>query len=420
MQNRLLALFPPEAFQLVLVLFLSFLIGLEREEMKRGGKRVFGGVRTFPLLGLMGYVVALLGHDNVFAVLVGLVVVGAFMVVSYWNKIQASSEAGITTEVTGLVVYLVGALVHLGLIWFACALVVVSLLLLELKVALEGLTDRIEPEEVTAFTKFLLLTWVILPMVPNQEFGPFHINPFKTWLVVVAVSGVSYASYLILKLVKGRGGIFLTGALGGIYSSTITTVVLARRAASGHHPHDYSGSIVTASGFMYLRIVALVWLFNAALARALAPAFVALAALAILGGFIWHRMPDELLMDPPAPTQAHNPLELRTAFLFAILFVLMLIATHLALTYLGSRGIYSLAAIMGLTDVDPFIMGMTHEAGLSTTLQVAARAILLATACNNLIKGCYAYSLARGKAGRWSLIMLAGLGAAGILPVLWI
>ena len=420
MQNRLLALFPPEAFQLVLVLFLSFLIGLEREEMKRGGKRVFGGVRTFPLLGLMGYVVALLGHDNVFAVLVGLVVVGAFMVVSYWNKIQASSEAGITTEVTGLVVYLVGALVHLGLIWFACALVVVSLLLLELKVALEGLTDRIEPEEVTAFTKFLLLTWVILPMVPNQEFGPFHINPFKTWLVVVAVSGVSYASYLILKLVKGRGGIFLTGALGGIYSSTITTVVLARRAASGHHPHDYSGSIVTASGFMYLRIVALVWLFNAALARALAPAFLALAAMAILGGFIWHRLPDERLMDPPAPTQAHNPLELRTAFLFAVLFVLMLIATHLALTYLGSRGIYSLAAIMGLTDVDPFIMGMTHEAGLSTTLQVAARAILLATACNNLIKGCYAYSLARGKAGRWSLIMLAGLGAAGILPVLWI
>ena len=120
---------------------------------------------------------------------------------------------------------------HGGFIWFASALVVVSLLLLELKVALEGLTEHIEPEEVTAFTKFLLLTWVILPLVPNQEFGPFQINPFKTWLVVVAVSGTSYASYLILKVVKGRGGIFLTGALGGIYSSTVTTVVLARRAA---------------------------------------------------------------------------------------------------------------------------------------------------------------------------------------------
>jgi len=413
-QTQLLALIPAEAYQLVLVLFLSFLIGLEREELKRGGKRVFGGVRTFPLLGMMGYVVALIGHDNVFGVLMGLMVVGAFMVVSYWHKIIASSEAGITTEISGLVVYLVGALVHLGMIWFASALVVVSLLLLELKVALEGLTDRIEPEEVTAFTKFLLLTWVILPMVPNQDFGPFLINPFKTWLVVVAVSGVSYASYLLLKLVKGRGGIFLSGALGGIYSSTITTVVLSRRAATGHHPHDYSGSILTASGFMYLRIVGLVWLFNVALARALAPAFTALAVLAILGGWLWHRMPDELLLDPPAPSQAHNPLELRTAFLFAILFVLMLIATHLALTYLGSRGIYTLAAIMGLTDVDPFIMGMTHEAGIATM------GILIATACNNLIKGCYAYSLSRNKAGRWSLMLLAGLGAAGLLPVLWI
>jgi len=418
--NRLLSLLPLEAYQLVLVLFLSFLIGLEREELKRGGKRVFGGVRTFPLLGMLGYVVALLAHDNIIGMLMGFMVVGAFMVVSYWHKLQGGTEVGMTTEISGLVIYLVGALVHSGFIWFASALVVVSLLLLELKVALEGLTERIEPEEVTAFTKFLLLTWVILPMVPNQEFGPFGINPFKTWLVVVAVSGISYASYLLLKLVKGRGGIFLSGVLGGVYSSTITTVVLAKRAAGGHHPHDYSGSILTASGFMYLRILGLVWLFNLALARTLAPWFAALAFLGVVGGFIWHRLPDELDPDAPAPTQAPNPLELGTAFVFAFLFVVILVATHLALTYLGKGGIYSLAAIMGVTDVDPFIMGMTHEAGLSTTLQIATMGILIATACNNLIKGCYAYSLSRNKAGRWSLMLLAGLGAAGLLPVLWI
>ena len=419
MLDRLLALVPAEAQKLILVLFLSFLIGLEREELKRGGKRVFGGVRTFPLLGLLGYVIAALGKDNPSAVLTGLAVVGAFLVVSYWHKLQATPEAGITTEVSGLLTYLVGALAHLGMLWFASALVVVSLLLLELKEGLEGLTERIEPEEVTAFTKFLLLTWVILPLVPDQDFGPFHINPFKTWLVVVAVSGVSYASYLILKAVKGRGGIFLTGMLGGAYSSTITTVVLARRAAGGSRPHDYSGSILTASGFMYLRIAALVWMFNTALARTLAPSFAGLAALGIAGGWIWHRLPDGGEEPPAAPTQAHNPLELRTAFLFAALFVLMLVATHLALTYLGKGGIYSLAAIMGLTDVDPFIMGMTREAGLSTGLQLAAVGILIAAAANNLVKGCYAYSLARGRAGLWSLCLLAGLGVAGLVPVLW-
>lgn len=420
MPQQLLALVPPEAFQLVLVLFLSFLIGLEREELKRGGKRVFGGVRTFPLIGAMGYVLALLSHDQVIGVVIGLVVVGAFMVVSYWHKLQASGDAGITTEISGLVIYLVGALVHGGRIWFASALVVVSLLLLELKTALEGLTERIEPEEVTAFTKFLLLTWVILPMVPDQDFGRFHLNPFKTWVVVVAVSGVSYASYLLLKWIKGRGGIFLSGVLGGVYSSTVTTVVLSRRAASGHHPHEYSGSILTASGFMYLRIIGLVWLFNAALARAIAPTFAFLAAVAIGVGWFWHRLPDNQPEDPPAPTGAHNPLELRTAFLFAALFVLMLVATKLAVEKLGETGIYSLAAIMGVTDVDPFIMGLTHEAGLTTTLHLAATGILIATACNNFMKGCYAFSLARGPAGRWSLYLLAGLGAVGILPLAWL
>lgn len=420
MQERLLAFVPVEAYHLVLVLFLSFLIGLEREEQKRGGKRVFGGVRTFPLLGLTGYVLALISRENLFGVLAGLVAVSAFMVMSYWHKLQTSPDAGITTEISGLVVYLVGVLVYMGLIWFACALVVVSLLLLELKVVLEGLTDRLEPEEITAFTKFLLLTLVILPMVPNQDFGPFRVNPFKTWLVVVAVSGISYASYLLLKLVKGRGGIFLSGILGGIYSSTVTTVVLAKRAATGRHPHDYSGSILTASGLMYLRILGLVWLFNTPLATTLAPAFTLLATVAIAAGWSWHHMPDEQEQVPPAPTQAHNPLELRTAFLFAALFVVILVATHLAVTYLGRSGIYSLAALMGVTDVDPFIMGMTQSAGLTTSLEVAASSIVVATACNNLVKGLYAYFFARGKAGFWSLVLLAGLSVLGLLPVLWI
>jgi uncharacterized membrane protein (DUF4010 family) len=420
MQERLLSFLPVPAYHLVLVLFLSFLIGLEREEQKRGGKRMFGGVRTFPLLGLMGYVLALISKDNLLGVFAGLIAVSAFMVLSYWHKLQASADAGITTEISGLVVYLVGVLVYMGLIWFACALVVICLLLLELKVMLEGLTERLEPEEITAFTKFLLLTLVILPMVPNQDFSPFRINPFKTWLVVVAVSGLSYASYLLLKMVKGRGGIFLSGVLGGIYSSTIATVVLAKRAASGHHPHDYSGSILTASGLMYLRIVGLVWMFNAPLASVLAPSFAALAVLAIVVGWIWHRLPDENQEEPPAPTQTHNPLELSTAFLFAALFVVMLIATHFAVTYLGKSGIYTLAALMGVTDVDPFIMGMTHAAGLTATLQLAASGIVIASACNNLVKGGYAYFFARGEAGRWSLILLAGLSAMSLLPLLWI
>lgn len=413
-------LIDPAVYQLLLVLFLSFLIGLEREEAKQGGKRIFGGVRTFPLLGLLGYMLGLLGHGQSLPLLGGLVVVAAFLLLSYWNKLQASQEAGITTEVSGLVVYLMGCLVYLGHIWFACALVVISLLLLELKDALEGLTLRIAPEEVTAFTKFLLLTAVILPMVPNAELGPFQINPFKAWLVVVAVSGMSYVSYVLLKVFRGRRGIYLSAVLGGIYSSTLTTVVLAKRASGGHSAHEISGSILTASGMMYLRIVLLVAIFNRTLALALAPSFLGLALTAVVGGWIWHRLPDGEETSELGTGPSSNPLELRAAFFFAALFLLMLVLTRLAVAYLGQGGIYTLAAIMGIADVDPFIMGVTHGAGAATTLRVAASGILIAAVSNNLMKGAYAFFFARNQAGKWSWFLLLGLAGLGLLPLFWI
>lgn len=420
MFNKLLAFLPPEAVKLALVLFLSFLIGLEREELKRDGRRTFGGVRTFPLIALVGYVVALLSNGQILPLLLGFVVVGGFMLMSYWHKLNFSTDAGVTTEISGLVVYLVGALVHLDHFWFACTLVVVSLLLLELKDGLEGITERMAPDEIITITKFLLLTGVILPIVPNQDFGLFHINPFKTWLVVVAVSGVSYASYVLMRMAKGRGGIFLSAVLGGLYSATVTTVVLAKRAASGRHPHVFSGSILAASGLMYFRVLVLVWLFNRALAARLAPAFLILSVVPLVAGWLWTRRPDGEGTESPETTAPHNPLELRAAVLFAAMFLVVLVITQLSVQFLGKTGIYGLAALMGLTDVVPFVMGLTHSVGLTTPLPMALIGITLATASNNLVKGVYAYFFARGTAGRWSFCFLAGLALAGLLPLCWI
>ncbi|HEX9081236.1 MAG TPA: DUF4010 domain-containing protein, partial [Holophagaceae bacterium] len=315
---------------------------------------------------------------------------------------------------------LVGALVYSGHLWFACTLVVISLLLLELKEALEGLTQRIRPEEVAAFTKFLLLSAVILPMVPNRDIGVFRINPFKTWLVVVAVSGVSYASYLLLKVFRNRGGIFLSAILGGFYSSTVITVVFAKRAAGGHRPHEYTGGIVAASGAMYLKILALVWMFNRPLAVSLAPSFLVLALGSAFGGWFIYRLHDPDALEATEESQPQNPLELRAAFFFAAVFLVMLVITQLAITYLGRSGVYSVATLMGLTDVTPFIMGMTHSAGLSTGLHLAACSIAVSAASNNLVKGFYAYTFAKGRTGTWSLGLLAGLAILGLLPLIWI
>jgi uncharacterized membrane protein (DUF4010 family) len=148
--------------------------------------------------------------------------------------------------------------------------------------------------------------------------------------------------------------------------------------------------------------------------------FLILAGTSIACGWLWSRVPDAKAGDVEREFEPKNPLELSAALGFAVLFVTMLVATHLVVTYLGKAGVYSLAALMGVTDVDPFIMGMTQAAGSNASLGVAAAAILIAAASNNLAKGIYAYSLSDRKTGVLSLTLLASLAAAGLTPLLWL
>ena len=412
---------PPDAVKIVLVLFLSFLIGLEREDHKaQGGSYSFGGVRTFPLIGLIGYSIALLSGTQLLPLTIGFLVVGGFLLLSYWHKLSTTETPGVTSEMSGLATFLVGALICYGHFWIATTLSVASLLLLDLKAALEKLAVRIAPREILTFAKFLLLTGVILPVLPRQEFTRFHINPFRTWLVVVAISAISYVSYILQKVTKSQGGVVLAALLGGAYSSTVTTVVMARRAAREEHPHLFAGGIVIASGVMYLRLMILLALFNRRLLSLLDLSFVALAVLAIGGGWLWTRRADASAQAVQREFDPKNPLELGAAFLFAALFLGMLIATQLAVTYLGKAGVNTLAAVMGVTDVDPFIMGMTQAAGTLTPLKVAAAAVLIAASSNNLVKGIYAYSLADRRTGVQSFALLTALAAVGLAPLLWI
>ena len=414
-------LLPPEGAKILLVLFLSFLTGLEREERRAASESYsFGGVRTYPLIGLIGYAASLLSGGRILPVMLGFAVVGGFLMLSYQHKVATSALAGVTSEMSALTMYLVGALVYREQLWIATTVSVASMLLLELKAVLEGLTKRIAPEEILTFTKFLLLTAVILPVLPNQDFGPFQINPFKAWLVVVAVSGVSYGSYVIQKLTKGQGGVILAALLGGAYSSTVTTVVLAKRAARESRPHLFSGGILMASGVMYLRVAGLVTMFNRNLLTTLGVPFAILAGVGVGVGWLWTRIPEASAGEVKREFEPKNPLELRAAFFFAFLFLGILVITHLVVTYLGRAGVYTLAAVMGVTDVDPFIMGMTQSAGGITSLKVAAAAILIAAASNNLVKGIYAYSLSDRKTGVESLGLLAGLALAGLAPLLWL
>jgi uncharacterized membrane protein (DUF4010 family) len=318
---------------------------------------------------------------------------------------------------SGLATFLVGALVCDGHLWIATTLGVASLLLLDLKAALEKLAARIAPTEILTFAKFLFLSAVILPILPNQEFSQFHLNPFKTWLVVVAISTVSYASYVLQKLTKGQGGVVLAALLGGAYS---TTVVMARRAKLEPHPHLFAGGILIACGVMYVRLVILLALFNRQLMALVYIPFLAIAVLAVGGGWLWTRRADKSAQALQRKSEPKNPLDLVTALVFAALFLAMLVATQLAVTYMGRTGVNTLAAIMGVSDVDPFIMGLTQAAGTLTPLKEAAVAVAIAASSNNVAKGIYAFSLADRKTGIQSLAMLVALAALGLIPLFWL
>jgi len=416
--NSLFQIVPKDGAQIILVLFLSFLIGLEREEQKAISDQYrFGGVRTFPLIGLLGFALALYSQGSLVLPAVGFAVVGAFLWQSYRHKLEGVALAGMTTEISGLVTYVMGALVASERYWIAVTLTVIGVALLELKTVLESLAKKMPGEEILTFSKFLLLTAVILPIVPNRTFGTFGFNPFKTWLVVAAVSSISYGSYLLQLWTKGRGGILPAALLGGAYSSTLTTVVLAKRAHDEARPHLYSGAILAASGMMYLRLIALLLFFNHQLLHRLGVPFLALAAIALLGGWLWIGLLGHADAKTEQGLQPKNPLEVGAAFVFAVLFVGMLFITHLALLYLGRAGLFALAGIMGVSDVDPFILSLASAPASLTSVSLAGGAIVIAAASNNIVKGLYAFGFADRRTGVQALSLLVVLALLGLLPL---
>ncbi len=330
----------------------------------------------------------------------------------------AGVVAGITSEISALMVYLIGVLAERGLLWVSATLAIACLLLLELKVGLEHLSALFPGEEVLTLAKFLALSVVVLPLLPNRELGAFALNPFKTWLVVVAVTGISYASYLLQRFLPAAGSVRLTALLGGAYSSTLVSVALSRRSKELDQPSLFSGSILMASGVMYLRIALLVSLFSRELMRVLALPFLGLAALALLVGGLWSRRQDS--RDASASGVARNPLELSAAFLFAVLFMAMVVATKLVASSFGSGGLLALATLMGVTDVDPFILGVAQGAGNHLALSLAACAIVVAAASNNLVKGIYGLSFSHPTTGRQTFALLSALALMGLAPLLWL
>jgi uncharacterized membrane protein (DUF4010 family) len=321
-------------------------------------------------------------------------------------------ELGITTEVSALLSFLLGFLCVHGYIAGAAGLAVASGAVLALKQWLHRLADRLESADVEATLKFAIVSIIILPLVPDQNFGPAPldvINPYKIWLMVVLISGLNFASYLLVKLVGAEHGIGLTGLLGGLVSSTAVTLGFAQR--SRQEPAQASPlalGILVAWTVMFFRVVVLV----AAANRSLAPTVgFAMAAFGIPSlGICWLLWRRQRAANKATVSAGENPFELGEAIRFGLLFGVITFVAKAAQVYLGEAGLYLAGAIAGLTDVDAIALSMAQLAhGDAASAEPAARTIVIAVASNTLFKAGMAAFM--GAPGLRRII----LAAAGVI-----
>jgi uncharacterized membrane protein (DUF4010 family) len=412
---------------LALLLGLSFFFGLAFEEFyARRRIDLPGGVRTFPLLALCGAALYTLEPVHALAFSAGLLVLGSWLYLYYRMRVAEAERTGAVRDadaprglglmapVCNLLAYLLGPITLREPVWVPIGLTVSAVLLLGAREQLHRLAQRIPLVEITTLGKFLILTGIVLPLLPDRPVTALsQLTPYRVWLAVVAISSLSYASYLLQRYVSPRDGVTWSAVLGGLYSSTATTVVLSRRIrGEGGAPREIQSGIILATGLMYLRIGLVVAVFNRALAERLAPAL-ALLCLAALGlALLIHRSASGTTAgrDVEAPT---NPLEISAALVFAALFVLVSVAATWVKGAFGAAGLFALAAVVGVTDIDPFVLALAQGAVHGLTSPEMVGAILVAASSNNLLKALYSGIFGSWRAALAPAAALVALAAAG-------
>ena len=418
----------PSWTSLALLLGLSFFFGLAFEEFyRKSGEERPGGIRTFPLLAIGGGVLYLLDTQHLLPFTAGLLVLGAWLFAFYRERVRGRDEkpepnAGLMVPLCNVQAYLLGAVALAFPAWMAVGVTVASVLFFTGRERLHTLARKVEMSEIVTAGQFLILTGLVLPLLPDQPVTTLtHITPRQAWLALLAVCSVSYASYLVQRVLAPAAGDLWMAVLGGLYSSTATTVVLARRASAdpGLVLQARAG-ITFATAVMYLRVLVIVSVFNLSLARELAPALVALGIAGLIIGTVQYRFATPA-QEPPAdgaPTEQRNPLELGAAALFAVLFLIITLVSTWVGSDFGRSGIFVLAAVVGIADIDPFVLNLAQGGVADLSPTVAATAILVATASNNLLKASYAAVFAGWRIAFPAAAALAILAALAVVAAL--
>jgi uncharacterized membrane protein (DUF4010 family) len=405
----------PLSLRFLLALGLSFLVGLERESSALISKgRVFAGVRTYTLIGLFGFSCALLREAVPWVLPAGMVALAGLALVGYLAKLQ-QGHVGWTSEVAAIITFVMGSLCLIADTWVPMAIGIVTTLLLSEKAKIENFVEHLDKSEFHAVVRFLIVTVIILPVLPDQGYTEFNLNPRDIWQIVVLVSAIGFGGYFLAKRLGDRIGLWISGLLGGIVSSTAVSIAagrIAQRVPQQSIPALQASLL--ASSVMYLRILVLIWIIQPDVA---APFLPRLVILAVIGVALCCATRSGSGMTPGETVEpARNPFEIRPALLFASLFVLASVITVLVTRFYGDVGLIVLAGIVGVTDIDPFILSMVSRTVDVQTMLVTA--VLVAMMSNTLVKGLYFGFLA--KQARHAALWRYGLWAALHIPVILI
>ena len=395
--------------QLIIVVVAGFLVGLEIKAYRahHDSSKEIGSVRTYAFISLMSYIFA---QVNIYLYIIGYVAILTHFILFYYFKLQ-SGRTGILLFLLTSLVYSFGIIVTQFNVWFLIIVFVAIIFISNLNKRLENFYTRFDEQEIEIFAKVLLLSAVILPLLPQNQISEYiPVSFFKVWLAVVVVSLFSYVGYVLKKYFFRETGYLLTGILGGIYSSTATTIVLAKKASKGYNHYLFASSIIVATALMYLRLLGIAYVFNFQIATSLLLPFGVLALFTFIIALILYKKSKETQKkESSEPDTDKNPLELATAFLFAFLFIAMATLTHFVLKDYGNMGLNILSFIVGFTDIDPFVLSILSSK-FDVTMAQASTAILIATGSNNILKAVYAYFFSKNKTGIISGVSLFVLG----------
>lgn len=388
-----------DLLKFVLVTLMSLVIGLSQRKLylkEEDSKHAFGADRTFTLIGILGYILYVAGSGSIVPFLCGGVTLTLLFVAYYIHKIFVQKSYGITSIVIALITYCLAPVVCEKDPWMAILVVVAVLILTEMKDKFIQFTKSMNDEEFINLAKFMIIAGVILPMLPKTELiEGSGLTPYSIWLATVVISGISYASYLVKKYVFKDGGVIITGILGGIYSSTATCIILAKKARDKSGDlSEYVAAIFCSIAMMYFRILILLGIFNFELMLQywyLFAIMIVTFALVALYFYTRKRRNQSVAQESQAldMEDEKNPLEFKVALLFAVLFVAFTIITHYALIYFGDSGLRILSVIVGVTDINPFIINLfqTQHAVAGSLLILATFQAMISNSFVNMVYG---------------------------------